>query len=218
MPDEPNVIPFGKHKGKTVEEVQTFDPQYLDWLTSQPWFRDRFVVLHQTIINRGAEPEETPDHNALQALFLDDAFCLRVADIAVGGLRERFEKTRQHHLSLSLGARWIAEDRLRDARYEPRVVGRKFEEHDVDVVFGVESQPLLGETFAIEIKPAVGDDYPAVLRQMRNQQQRLWQRGVLRCQNALFLEHYIGVGATTDQFVRMFVAANICIVFRSQVE
>jgi hypothetical protein len=29
------------------------------------------------IINRGSEPEETPEHNALQVKFLDDDFCLR---------------------------------------------------------------------------------------------------------------------------------------------
>jgi hypothetical protein len=31
-------------------------------------------VLHQVIINRGAEPSETPDHNATQVLFLDEHF------------------------------------------------------------------------------------------------------------------------------------------------
>jgi uncharacterized protein (DUF3820 family) len=68
MDDDPraNIVPFGKHRGKTVEEILDADPRYLDWLTAQDWFRDKFVVLHQTIINRGAEPEETPDHNALQ--------------------------------------------------------------------------------------------------------------------------------------------------------
>jgi hypothetical protein len=31
--------------------------------------------LNQVIINRGSEPEETPDHNAMQVKFLDDEFC-----------------------------------------------------------------------------------------------------------------------------------------------
>jgi uncharacterized protein (DUF3820 family) len=72
-----NIVPFGKYKGRLVEELLADDPQYLEWLSSQDWFRVKYVSLHQTIINRGAEPEETPDHNALQVLFLDDEFCLQ---------------------------------------------------------------------------------------------------------------------------------------------
>lgn len=57
---EPNVIPFGKYKGRFVEELLTDDPAYLQWLAGQAWFRDKYNILHQVIINRGAEPEETP--------------------------------------------------------------------------------------------------------------------------------------------------------------
>jgi uncharacterized protein (DUF3820 family) len=73
---ETNIIPFGKYKGRMIEELLVDDPAYLQWLTGQDWFRTKFVNLHQVIINRGGEPEETPEHNALQVLFLDDAFCL----------------------------------------------------------------------------------------------------------------------------------------------
>src|SRR5438067_11610928 len=72
-----NVIPFGKHKGRLIEELILDDPAYLQWLSAQDWFRTKFTILHQTIINRGSEPEETPDHNAMQVRFLDNAFCLR---------------------------------------------------------------------------------------------------------------------------------------------
>jgi len=76
MTDKGNVVPFGKYKGRLIEELLVDDPKYLEWLSGQPWFRDKFFMLHQVIINRGAEPEETPDHNSLQVLFLDDDFCL----------------------------------------------------------------------------------------------------------------------------------------------
>jgi uncharacterized protein (DUF3820 family) len=74
---EPKIIPFGKYKGRLVDEVLVDDPNYLQWLAGQEWFRAKFNILHQVIINRGAEPEETPDHNAMQVKFLDDDFCLR---------------------------------------------------------------------------------------------------------------------------------------------
>jgi hypothetical protein len=98
--DDANVIPFGKHKGKTIEQIQVLDPQYLVWLIAQDWFQAKFIHLHQTIINYGAEPSETPEHNALQVLFLDDEFCLKVVE-AVHDLRLRkgFEQDRQRHIN-----------------------------------------------------------------------------------------------------------------------
>jgi uncharacterized protein (DUF3820 family) len=75
--DAPKIIPFGKYRGRLLDEVLADDPAYLQWLAGQDWFRAKFNILHQVIINRGAEPEETPDHNAMQVKFLDDDFCLR---------------------------------------------------------------------------------------------------------------------------------------------
>ena len=77
MTDPSNVVPFGKYKGRLIEELLVDDPGYVEWLAGQEWFRAKFTVLHQVIINRGAEPEETPEHNAMQVRFLDDEFCRR---------------------------------------------------------------------------------------------------------------------------------------------
>ena len=35
----PNVIPFGKYKGRPVEALAQ-DREYSDWLTGQAWFRE----------------------------------------------------------------------------------------------------------------------------------------------------------------------------------
>ena len=59
----------------------------------------------------------------------------------------------------------------------------------------------------VEIKPSVGDDYPAVLRQMRVNQS-----------NVLLVDNYTGVGATREQFIKTFAAANIAVVFLEAVE
>lgn len=29
------IIPIGKHKGKSIEEVRLIEPQYLDWLAAK---------------------------------------------------------------------------------------------------------------------------------------------------------------------------------------
>jgi hypothetical protein len=64
----------------------------------------------------------------------------------------------------------------------------------------------LSKTCWIEIKPVVGDDYPAVLRQMRTNQSTI-----------LFLDQYIGRGATKEQFIKTFASAGITVVFLNQI-
>jgi uncharacterized protein (DUF3820 family) len=95
-----NVIPFGKYKGRPVDEVLIDDPGYLQWLAGQDWFRAKFTILHQVIINRGNEPEETPDHNAMQVRFLDDEFCKQILRCARDetAFRERLRNAREHNL------------------------------------------------------------------------------------------------------------------------
>jgi hypothetical protein len=72
------LVPFGKHKGKPVETLLA-DPGYAEWIMGQPWFRDRYPAIYQTIINYNGEPADTPEHNQMQAAFLDDSWCLTLA-------------------------------------------------------------------------------------------------------------------------------------------
>ena len=85
-------VPFGKYKGRPALELAA-DRAYCEWLTAQPWFSERYRDVYNVVINYGAEPTETPEHNALQARFLDDAFCLAVADVLQpGGARGAMER------------------------------------------------------------------------------------------------------------------------------
>ena len=69
------IVPFGKYKGQPLEVLRS-DPQYCEWLTAQGWFRENSV--YQLIINNFGEPAETPEHNRLQAMFLDNTLCLQL--------------------------------------------------------------------------------------------------------------------------------------------
>lgn len=73
------VLPFGKHKGKTVAELLEVDREYAQWLAAQGWLAERFAELHAALAARGSASDETPEHNALQARFLDEVF--RVAAV-----------------------------------------------------------------------------------------------------------------------------------------
>jgi len=49
MTNQSSILPFGKHKGRSIEEIFLDDPQYLQWLVGQTWFRVKFAVLDQVI-------------------------------------------------------------------------------------------------------------------------------------------------------------------------
>ena len=53
----------------------------------------------------------------------------------------------------------------------------------------------------------MGDEHPAVLRQMRGNRS-----------NVLFTERYVGTGATEKQFVETFRMSGMRVVFRHEVE
>ena len=68
------VLTFGKHKGATVAELVDREPDYARWLAAQGWVAERFAELHAAILSRGAPTDDTPEHNALQARFIDHDF------------------------------------------------------------------------------------------------------------------------------------------------
>jgi hypothetical protein len=74
------VIPFGKYKGQPIE-ILLADTQYRDWLLTKSWFAEKHQTIYNTIINYGAEPTDTPEHNAMQARFLDDMLCKRLIHV-----------------------------------------------------------------------------------------------------------------------------------------
>lgn len=108
-PTDPSaiIIPFGKHKGATVAELIAKDQAYADWVMSQGWVAERFAELHAALVTRGAGTEDTPEHNALQARFLD-------ADFRCGTLRCAIP--RRLNLAKAENIQWavnIAKDELK---------------------------------------------------------------------------------------------------------
>jgi hypothetical protein len=72
------IVPFGKYKGQSVDLLLA-DRDYCSWLLAQSWFPQRFESTYNFIVNYGAEPQDSPEHNALQAYFLNHNVCLSLA-------------------------------------------------------------------------------------------------------------------------------------------
>ena len=286
MTDE--VIPFGKYRGQPVAVLQ-HDRGYLDWLTAQPWFRERYGGLFQIIVNNFAEPSETPEHNRLQARFLDPAFCYRVANrlldfaaILQGLLSKEAEELASAEAAaeqardklvqeckknspidetLSPDAILAGLDRLiadianwaiksaRDelARRESRVatiaaaveqfeaylftirtdkptadlqIATEFEVSGWDVQLRATLGPgprdrnhdwrlIFDRTLLIELKPTLGDDYPAVLRQMKANRTGANAR-------ALIIGECTAAGASLAQITAIFAASDFTLLELSE--
>jgi uncharacterized protein (DUF3820 family) len=58
------VMRFGKYKGWLIEDVLDRDPQYLEWLASQPDFPARHPHLYQIIVENDLGPEDAPESEA----------------------------------------------------------------------------------------------------------------------------------------------------------
>lgn len=198
--DRPLIMPVGKYKGQPVE-VLANDPSYRTWLTGQDWFRQNHPAHYTIIVNNFATPDETPEHNALQARFLDDDLCrslARTVQVRKGG--------------------YVSHGRS-------RVAGRAFENSGWDVTFRIDvitSGPLYSESgrelpgpgvsrwtrlisCAIELKPSLGDDYPAILRTVKA---RL-QDGFSRAVPVVLFEQYSASGAPLDAVRRIYATAGV---------
>jgi hypothetical protein len=272
-----DIVPFGKYRGQPVEALAA-DRDYCDWLMAQAWFRDRYQNIYTIVINN-QQPTETPEHNALQVLFLDEAYRLAFLRTVYtldetwaahltwranrcAKLRNEIEAKKslviaalEHEETMArIKARWEAIKRgeivddgkddeipfttlARPERYqaeldeltqtlraeeqpESMVVETEveFERRGIDVFMTAAVRSSLGGlvervSTGIEIKPSVGDDYPAVLRQMAALDRAY--DGICRF---LFLEKYTGVGATEQQFRKVFAASGKRVVFRHEVE
>lgn len=73
--------------------------------------------------------------------------------------------------------------------------------------YGVLARESAMRSFRIEVKPVVGDDYPAVLRRMKTAHN-----------NVLLVGEYNGTGATWDQLVKVFALSKISVVLVEEVE
>jgi hypothetical protein len=131
------VVPFGKYKDEPAETLLA-DPDYCQWLLAQPWFRDRWPNVYSVVVNYGSEPQDSPEHNQMQARFLVDALCLRLA-----GLLHPERAGSYGELSalevLEADARYQAvRDYCELERRPAAIAGRRFESDGWDVVFGIQ--------------------------------------------------------------------------------
>lgn len=209
------VIPFGKHRGATVAELLAKDPDYVRWLLAQGWLAQRFAELHAAILTRGAAPDDTPEHNAIQGRFLDPDFRLAVIH-CVCSEEELSQQRDRVQNEIDERIRYSQEGSPRRAELEqmlPLSLGTEvqFELGGIDVSIRCDFVPITKYSGSlaryIEIKPSLGDDYPSVMRQM----QRLGA-------TVLVIETYTGTALSLHTVRQMFIANGMRVVTLAEIE
>lgn len=233
------IVPFGKYKGQPVEILQQ-DHAYCEWLMGQGWLQSRFPQLRTIIINNFTEPTETPEHNAMQARFLDKKFAFAVGMMSKGinlfvkagtfktpDLHTEFEidgadviirssshdyiakkghpdfdyayKQKYDYISELIKETWDSEYRTQQIKKLDDLAIAE----TIDFVWPPRFQ------YGIELKPSLGDDYPAVLRQVRNMKAYL--------EKVIIIGTYTGKGATIDQVRAIFASSKITLLMLDDV-
>lgn len=212
------LVPFGKYKGQPVEQLRN-DPEYVEWLLAQPWFAQRFGGIRTLIINNFKEPDETPEHNELQARFLDDDYARRVAFKAFPNRLETARhweelciKRMNDNYSVECGFQWKRSNGIY-CEFETKEgwdVRIRLEYHlhcyenNGDVYIPGRGEWFQDEVFG-ELKPTIGDEYPRVLRDCKS------RKGA----GFVFADRFIAEGASRSQVVKIFASSRIPLVFAS---
>ena len=216
MTDESkSLVPFGKYKGQPVERLLA-DVAYYSWLQMQPWFQEKYAnVINVTVINSPADEDAcTPEHNKMQNSFLFDdirwavilwhakEFSRNTLLSHADGIRASFEaevfnwdvfvhmrtisaqgKPKRPEASLSYPYEGDPQYREKLRLYEENLEALKHYEAAADDWSASITHP---KGYRIELKPTVGEDYPAILRKIcariqRNGFQSYGLSSQLRC-------------------------------------
>lgn len=216
------IIPFGKYKGQPAE-VLLQDSSYIEWLRNQDWFAAKYQTLNVFITNHG-EQQDTPEHNALQALFLNRKFRRAFA------IRLGFKPTPDASgLAIDQAEAFAASVggtvQRGESPFTTKLIGFEHDgcdvyfratRHGVSVAYGTDCYKNRGfleeftREFYVEIKPSLGDDYPAVLRQIMAT--KWYRQNGTYGDGVLFYDKFAAVGATEEQVKEIFGISRIEVV------
>jgi hypothetical protein len=134
------IVPFGKYKGQPAE-VMLADESYCKWFLAQPGMKERFGNVYNVIVNYGGEPQDSPEHNEMQARFLDDKWCFRlVYELGLDDGRAYLAKILENKDRQELAFPDVLRDRVKPLYKPAKITEREFEDRGWDVVFTV--QPI----------------------------------------------------------------------------
>lgn len=174
------IVPFGKYKGQPITTLLN-DTKYLEWCKQQAWFQ-KFPIVYNICVNQtittNNQHSKTPEHNKLQNLFLDNEIVEKLLkiifkktskNVTISSGDIKFEGMFNWDLIVSNYKWWLCEcdwsDETKD-KCDCEIYKKYLERYKIPKD---DNEDLKFDELYCEIKPCLGDDYPAVLRKMNTQ-------------------------------------------------
>lgn len=216
-------IPFGKYKGQPVEQLQ-MDQNYREWLLQQPWLAERYANIKTIIINNFKEADETPEHNLFQAECLDRNFLFNLANTVKKYKYEQF---------------LIDKQKIENGDTNTSINGNctlQIEHEGWDLCAHLSccvndnwhKDPTWDIFMALELKPTLANEYPAVLRQIKSRSLRkaykigreIRYEPVSYQSNGkiLLIKEYNGITVPYETVKKIFKNENILLLKISEIE
>lgn len=199
------LVTFGKYKGKSVSAMLA-DKSYCEWLMLQPWFVEKHQDIVALFVNGEQANNESPIHNALQANFLDfdfvEAFAYTLASMGE-------EETHETDSSEVINFEECGFDVVISRR-----ASKVWRYHD-----GVVENGMLRQQVFVELKPSMGDDYPAVLRQIKTAMAVLRSRrgGLAHAGVVLLVGEFKSSAVSREQMVELFKLSGVIVIMLEDV-
>ena len=183
-------LSFGKYKGQPITTVLANDPEYLQWCLQQEWFNTKnknHSIIYNICVNQqithSNQGSKTPEHNRLQNLFLDDENVKKL-------LKHVNKQSKNKNVYIDVGCcvvegiynwditvegstwwlcscDWSLEDKdVCDCETFKKFI-TKYNIPEKTKNRGFDDMRY--RDYYCEIKPLLGDDYPNVLRKMKQQ-------------------------------------------------
>ena len=200
------IVNFGKYKGKCVTELLS-DSDYIEWLKQQSWL-EKHKNIYNIIINQNLSSNtnsKTPEHNKLQNKFLN----------------EDNQKILINHFKLEKYkiAKIIFEDKFNwdFCLYIDVKTGTGYFSGDFEL-----------NVYCCELKPTLSDDYPSVLRKMKNQIQLMKINNEMyyhcidlfnkdynsdKTKYILLIKSFTSESTSIEELKKIFKQSNIDVIF-----
>lgn len=199
-------FPFGKYRGQPLAVVLA-DANYTKWMVEQVGIAEKFPNILNFIANAGgtAEKHQTPAHNKMQVRFLDPELLKALAELFIPPDFKVVEVGKATFEYLG----W-------DVRFAFRAKGPGTVERQSASGAWEDVPGEVTETYRlnIELKPAISEDFPAVLRQVK---QRIQSNRFIRTHDTsgeyvVITDDFTATSATLAQAKEMFKTSNITLL------
>lgn len=217
-----NLIPFGKYKGQPVEQLQN-DQEYANWLIQQPWFAARFGKIHTLIVNNFKEAVESPDHNAMQARFLKRQYAYSVANSVCKLIPfdrwnsnevEPFKKKYEEEYGAPCDEKFKIECHFELRGWDVCFLMASL----VEGYSNSEINRNWGWGIHLELKPTLGEDFPAVLRQVTTRHMVYsYSNCKVRCLRCVLIDRFVANSVSFEEVYLMFLMSGINLIKSSDV-